>query len=104
MLKPSEITARSAEVIARIDAHAFPPEYVTCVTGGADVASTFSAVAFDHLFFTGSTNVGQLVMQAAAANLTPMTLELGGKSRVIIHESYPLSLPSGSSSRASTAC
>ena len=90
MLKPSEVTPRSADVIARIVADAFPPEYVTCVTGGADVASAFSALRFDHLFFTGSTRVGQRVMQAAAANLTPVTLELGGKSPAIVHDSYPL--------------
>ena len=90
MVKPSEITPRSADVIAQIVADAFPPEYVTCVTGGPDVARAFSALPFDHLFFTGSARVGQLVMQAAATNLTPVTLELGGKSPAIVHESYPL--------------
>ena len=90
MLKPSEITPRSSEVIAAIIGDAFPPEYVKCVTGGPDVGSGFSALPFDHLFFTGSTRVGQLVMRAAAANLTPVTLELGGKSPAIVHESYPL--------------
>jgi coniferyl-aldehyde dehydrogenase len=90
MIKPSEITPKSAEVIARIVADAFPGEYVACVTGGSDVASAFSALPFDHLFFTGSTRVGRLVMQAAAANLTPVTLELGGKCPAIVHESYPL--------------
>jgi coniferyl-aldehyde dehydrogenase len=78
-------------VIARLVAETFPPDYVTCVTGGPDVASAFSALPFDHLFFTGSTRVGRLVMQAAAANLTPVTLELGGKSPAIVHESYSLS-------------
>ncbi len=92
MLKPSEITPRSAELIATIIAETFPPEYVTCVTGGLEVASAFTALPFDHLFFTGSTRVGKLVMQAAAANLTPVTLELGGKSPAIVHESFPLSL------------
>ncbi|HEY0096507.1 MAG TPA: coniferyl aldehyde dehydrogenase, partial [Archangium sp.] len=90
MLKPSEITPRSAEVISRIIAEAFPPEYVTCVTGGPEVASDFSALPFDLLFFTGSTRVGELVMKAAAANLTPVTLELGGKSPAIVHDSYPV--------------
>src|SRR5918995_792136 len=70
MLKPSEITPRSAEVIAKIVAACFPADYVTCVTGGPDVASAFSELPFDHLFFTGSTRVGKLVMRAAAANLT----------------------------------
>ena len=95
MLKPSEITPRSAEVIASIIAETFPPEYVACVTGGPDVASEFIALAFDHLFFTGSSRVGKLVMQAAAANLTPVTLELGGKSPAIVHDSFPLPLAAG---------
>jgi coniferyl-aldehyde dehydrogenase len=90
MIKPSEITPRSAAVIAGIVADTFPPGYVTCVTGGADVAAAFSALPFDHLFFTGSTRVGTLVMQAAAKNLTPVTLELGGKSPAILHEGFPL--------------
>ncbi|HEU0030352.1 MAG TPA: coniferyl aldehyde dehydrogenase [Kofleriaceae bacterium] len=90
MMKPSEVTPRSAAVISRIVADAFSPDYVTCVTGGVDVASAFSELPFDHLFFTGSTRVGQLVMQAAARNLVPVTLELGGKSPTIIHDSYPL--------------
>ena len=90
MVKPSEITPRSADVIARIIRDAFPREYVTCVTGGPDVAAAFSALPFDHLFFTGSARVGRMVMQAAASNLTPVTLELGGKSPAIVHGSYPL--------------
>jgi len=90
LVKPSEITPRSAEVLREIIESAFPAEYVACVTGGADLASAFTQLPFDHLFFTGSTHVGQMVMQAAAGNLTPVTLELGGKSPTIIHESYPL--------------
>ncbi|MEO7647356.1 MAG: coniferyl aldehyde dehydrogenase, partial [Gemmatimonadaceae bacterium] len=92
MLKPSEITPRSAEVIASIVGETFCPDYIACVTGGPEVASVFSSLPFDHLIFTGSTRVGQLVMQAAAANLTPVTLELGGKSPAIVHESYPFAL------------
>ena len=90
MVKPSEITPRSAEVIKSIVADAFPPEYVSCVTGGPEVAGAFSSLPFDHLFFTGSTSVGKLVMKAAAENLTPVTLELGGKSPAIIHGSYSM--------------
>jgi coniferyl-aldehyde dehydrogenase len=90
MLKPSEITPRSAAVIATIIAESFDPAYIACVTGGRDVAKAFSSLPFDHLFFTGSTTVGKIVMQSAAANLTPVTLELGGKSPAIIHEHYPL--------------
>ena len=90
MLKPSEVTPRSAEVIKSIITDAFPADYVSCLTGDAKMAEAFSTLPFDHLFFTGSTRVGKLVMQAAAANLTPVTLELGGKSPAIIHKSYSL--------------
>ena len=90
MLKPSEVTPRSACVIASIVAERFSPEHVTVVTGGPEVASAFTALPFDHLIFTGSTRVGQLVMRAASDNLTPVTLELGGKSPAIIHSSYAL--------------
>ena len=90
MVKPSEVTPRSADVSARIIGDTFPPEYVTCVTGGPDVAGAFSSLPFDHLFFTGSARVGRKIMQTAAANLTPVTLELGGKSPAIVHPSYPL--------------
>jgi coniferyl-aldehyde dehydrogenase len=90
MLKPSELAPRTAEVIARIIGDAFAPEQVACVNGGADVAAAFSELPFDHLFFTGSTRVGHRVMQAAARNLTPVTLELGGKSPAIVHDGYPL--------------
>lgn len=90
MIKPSEITPRSADVITAIVADTFAADYVTCVTGGPAVASAFAALPFDHLFFTGSARVGQLVMKAAASNLTPVTLELGGKSPAIVHSSYRL--------------
>lgn len=90
MIKPSEITPRSADVIKAIVADTFAADYVSCVTGGTDIASAFASLPFDHLFFTGSTRVGKLVMRAAAANLTPVTLELGGKSPAIVHASYSL--------------
>lgn len=92
ILKPSEIAPRSAEVLKDIINSNFPSEYIHCVTGDAELAKDFSALPFDHLFFTGSTRVGKLIMAAAAKNLTPVTLELGGKSPAIIHESYPLKL------------
>ena len=90
MLKPSELAPRAVELLAEIISASFPSDYVACVTGGAEVASAFSDLPFDHLLFTGSTRVGKMVMAAAAQNLTPVTLELGGKSPVILHESYPL--------------
>jgi len=92
MVKPSERAPRTAGVIASLLADVFPLDYVTCVTGGVEVARSFSALPFDHLIFTGSADVGRDVMRAAAANLTPVTLELGGKSPAILHESYPLEL------------
>jgi coniferyl-aldehyde dehydrogenase len=90
MLKPSEITPRTADVIAELVERHFAPDYVSCVVGGPDVASAFSSLPFDHLFFTGSTRVGHLVMKAAAEQLSPVTLELGGKSPAIVHDSYSL--------------
>ncbi len=84
MLKPSEFTPVTSDLIAELVAKHFAPEEVAVVTGGADVAAAFSALPFDHLVFTGSTATGRKVMQAAAANLVPVTLELGGKSPVVI--------------------
>ncbi|AHG91594.1 Aldehyde Dehydrogenase [Gemmatirosa kalamazoonensis] len=90
IVKPSEITPRTADLIARIVAERFPPERVAVVTGGPEVAAEFSALPFDHLVFTGSTRVGKLVMRAASEHLTPVTLELGGKSPAIVHADAPL--------------
>jgi coniferyl-aldehyde dehydrogenase len=90
MLKPSELAPRTAELIKALIAKIFPEDYVTTVTGGPDVAVAFSALPFDHLIFTGSTRVGKLIMRAASNNLTPVTLELGGKSPTIIHQEYDL--------------
>ena len=88
MLKPSELTPAFSALLARLIAEAFPPDEVTVITGGVDVARGFSRLPFDHLVFTGSTAVGREVMQAAAANLTPVTLELGGKSPAIVALDY----------------
>ena len=90
MLKPSEFTPRTSQAMAELLANLFPAERVTTVLGGADVAAAFAALPFDHLLFTGSTAVGKRVMAAAAPNLTPVTLELGGKSPAIIAPDYPL--------------
>lgn len=90
MLKPSEQAPQTADVIRRIIDEAFLDEYVAVVTGDKDVASAFCTLPFDHLLFTGSTSVGKLVMKAAAENLTPVTLELGGKSPALVHESYSM--------------
>ena len=84
MVKMSEFTPRFSALFAEQVAKYFPPDEVIVVNGDAAVAQAFSALPFDHLLFTGSTSVGHHVMRAAAANLTPVTLELGGKSPAII--------------------
>ena len=90
LLKPSELTPRFSELLQRLIAERFDPAYVAVATGGPDVAAALCALPFDHLVFTGSTKVGRKVMQAAAANLTPVTLELGGKSPAVVCPDYPL--------------
>lgn len=87
MIKPSELTPHFSELLARLVATIFDPAELCVVTGDADVGKAFSATPFDHLFFTGSTAVGRQVAIAAAANLTPVTLELGGKSPAIVDPS-----------------
>jgi len=90
LLKPSELTPRCAELIAKICEATFPKDQVEVVIGGPEVGSAFVALPFDHLIYTGSTAVGRLVAEAAAPNLTPLTLELGAKSPVVIHPSFPI--------------
>jgi coniferyl-aldehyde dehydrogenase len=90
MLKPSEHTPRTSELLKKLLEEVFPADRVAVVLGGPDVAGAFAALPFDHLFFTGSTAVGRKVMAAAAPNLTPVTLELGGKSPAIVAPDYPL--------------
>ncbi|RKP58561.1 coniferyl aldehyde dehydrogenase [Pararobbsia silviterrae] len=84
MIKLSEFTPRFGELFARIIAQTFAPDHVTVVNGEADVARAFASLPFDRLVFTGSTGVGRHVMRAAAEHLTPVTLELGGKSPALI--------------------
>ncbi|MBX3699582.1 MAG: coniferyl aldehyde dehydrogenase [Dokdonella sp.] len=92
LLKPSELTPRFSQVLAQRIAAAFAPEEVAVVIGDAEVGKAFAALPFDHLVFTGSTAVGRSVAQAAAKNLTPVTLELGGKSPAIVDASADLAL------------
>ncbi|NMM89542.1 coniferyl aldehyde dehydrogenase [Rhodococcus sp. SRB_17] len=84
MLKPSELTPHTAAQLALLAAQFFAPDEFCVVQGDAAMAGAFAALPFDHLVFTGSTAVGRKVAQAAAAHLTPTTLELGGKSPCII--------------------
>jgi coniferyl-aldehyde dehydrogenase len=90
MLKPSDMTPRFSRLFHDVIAEIYPEEQVAVVTGGVETGQAFSALPFDHLLFTGSTTVGRKIMQAAAENLTPVTLELGGKSPAIIDSGYPV--------------
>jgi coniferyl-aldehyde dehydrogenase len=84
MIKMSEITPGTAELMKSTVPHYFDPTELEIVTGGPEVSAAFSSLPFDHLFFTGSPSVGSLVQQAAAQNLVPVTLELGGKNPVVV--------------------
>ena len=87
MIKPSEYTPATSQVMAQMFAEAFDEEEIAVFPGGPDVGQAFSDLAFDHLVFTGATSIARHVMRAAAANLVPVTLELGGKSPVILGKS-----------------
>jgi len=90
LIKPSELTPAVSECMRRLVGQYFDAREVAVVTGGIEVAEAFSHLPFDHLLFTGSTSVGRRVMAAAAANLVPVTLELGGKSPALIGRSADL--------------
>ncbi len=90
ILKPSEVVPRTAQVLAQAFAEVFDALEIGVVTGDAELAQVFTAQPFDHLVFTGSTAVARSVMRNAAENLVPLTLELGGKSPVIISRSADL--------------
>lgn len=90
MVKMSELAPATAALLEELVRYRFAPDEVCVVTGGPDVARAFAALPFDHLLFTGSTAVGRAVMHAAADNLIPVTLELGGKSPAIVGPDYPI--------------
>ena len=87
MIKPSEFTERTSETMAELFARYFAEEEVATVIGGPEVGQDFCGLAFDHLLFTGATSIGKHVLRAAAENLVPVTLELGGKSPTIVGRS-----------------
>ncbi len=87
MIKPSEFTERVADLFAEVVPQYFAEEEMAVFTGGVEVGTAFSQLAFDHLIFTGATSVGKHIMRAAADNLVPVTLELGGKSPTFIGRS-----------------
>ncbi len=92
MIKPSEFTPQFSDLLKKVLSEAFSDDEVYVAVGGVEVAQEFSGLAYDHLVFTGSTKVGTIVAQAAAKNLVPCTLELGGKSPTIIDDSADMKL------------
>ncbi|MGL5314786.1 MAG: aldehyde dehydrogenase [Peptostreptococcaceae bacterium] len=92
ILKPSEFTPKVEEVIVKIIEEAFEEKYISVVTGDYTVNSELLDLPFDYIFFTGSVNVGKIVMEKASKHLTPITLELGGKSPVIVDSTAKLDL------------
>lgn len=90
MIKPSETTPATSELMKTLLADVFPEEVIAVVTGGPDVGKAFASLPFDHLLFTGATSIARHVMHAAAENLVPVTLELGGKSPVVLGRSADL--------------
>lgn len=92
VIKPSAYAPATSSALAKILGDIFPPEYVAVVEGGREQNSALLEEVFDYIFFTGSVDVGRTVMAAAAKNLTPVTLELGGKSPVIVDETANLKL------------
>ena len=94
ILKPSEFTPNVSEVIKHVIEDVFDPEYISICEGDAETTQSLIRLPFDYIFFTGSEQVGKIVYQAASKNLTPVTLELGGKSPVIIDETANIKVAS----------
>ncbi len=92
IIKPSEIAENTALVIEKIINSSFEKEYIHVITGGTETSQALLKLRFDHIFFTGSPRVGKIVMQSAAKQMIPVTLELGGKSPCIVDETAPLKL------------
>ncbi len=92
MMKPSEYTPRASELMATMFSKAYDENEVAVFTGGPEVGQAFSTLPFDHIIFIGATAVGKHIMRAAAENLVPVTLELGGKSPTIIGKSSPMQM------------
>lgn len=90
VLKPSELTSHCEQLIVEMIAELFPPEEITVITGGVEETQQLLKLKWNHIFFTGSPQVGKIVMKAAAEHLTPVTLELGGKNPVIVDETANL--------------
>jgi aldehyde dehydrogenase (NAD+) len=91
-IKPSELTPHTEALIKKIISEVFDPTYISVITGGVEVTQEILKHPFDYIFFTGSTRVGQIVYEQAAKHLTPVTLELGGKSPVIVDDTANITL------------
>ena len=90
ILKPSELAPQTSHVLTELIADTFDPEYIAAIEGGIETSQSLLAENFNHIFFTGGTKIGKIVMEAAAKNLTPVTLELGGKSPCIVDRNIDL--------------
>jgi acyl-CoA reductase-like NAD-dependent aldehyde dehydrogenase len=90
VLKPSEIATHTSSLCAELISKHFDPKYISIMEGGAEIATEILKEKFDYIFFTGGTKVGRIIYQAAAKHLTPVTLELGGKSPCIVHHDIDL--------------
>ena len=92
VLKPSEFSPNTSDIIFKIIDELFDPSFISVELGGVDVATSLLKNRFDYIFFTGGTRVGKIIMEKAAQNLTPVTLELGGKNPCIVDETADLTL------------
>lgn len=92
VLKPSELAPATSKIVAKLVKETFEPEVVTVMEGGVDLSTALLAEKWDHIFFTGGTAIGKVVMTAAAKHLTPVTLELGGKSPCIVDNATDLAV------------
>ncbi|SEO00349.1 aldehyde dehydrogenase [Paenibacillus sp. OV219] len=92
IVKPSELAVHSSDLLHKLLSNAFPSEYIACVEGGAEETTALLQERFDHIFYTGSSSIGKIIMTAASQYLTPVTLELGGKNPAIVDESANIPL------------
>lgn len=90
IVKPSELAPHTSAIITKLLGETFSPEYVKAIEGGVETTTALLKERFDHIFFTGGTAVGRVVMEAASKHLTPVTLELGGKSPCIVEADFPI--------------
>ncbi|MED4206365.1 aldehyde dehydrogenase [Neobacillus mesonae] len=92
VMKPSELTPKTSEVLEKLIRECFPKDFIAVVQGGVETSQALLNEKFDYIFFTGSVPVGKIIMEAAAKHLIPVTLELGGKSPCIVHQDANLKI------------